>query len=343
MRMQIWDDTQMLNLMIADSLLVESIYQPGPYWKSKTRSAAKQAAKFGIGDFRGASNIVGLSFTDSVLLDLTTTAATPMGFVAAWLLKSTPLRRKFDAQVQSTRDYWDKYRLLRNLLWLQSGRVSDLLDRYRVSETVSAGCIDTIEIGGQVISAHYLQLLDTHDRLAQEVDYDAVTSLLEIGGGFGANVHLLISNYPMMRKFLYLDIVPNLYVGTQYLRSIFGDSVRSYRELRGLQAIRFRDDSDLEILCIAPHQLQAYEGKVDLVHNAHSFVEMPRDVVANYAKLSGAILASPGTVTMVSYDGFDVATFDPNELPTFFMCEFTHSMVPKLTPGRFNYQFVGHS
>ena len=82
---------------------------------------------------------------------------------------------------------------------------------------------------------------------------------------------------------------------------------------------------------------------MDLVHNANSFVEMPRDVVANYAMLSEAILASPGTITMVSYDRFDDSTIDPNELPTFFTCDFIHSLVPKLTPGRVNHQFVGRS
>ena len=165
--------------------------------------------------------------------------------------------------------------------------------------------------------------------------------MLEIGGGFGTYVHLLATNYPNMRKFLYLDIAPNLYVGTQYLRSIFGDSVRTYRDTRGQQALSFSSDGELEIICIAPYQLEAFAGRVDHIHNAHSFVEMPREVVANYARLSEGILANQGTVSLVSYDRFDDKTINPDDLPTYFTFEFIRSLEPTLTPSRSDYHFVG--
>jgi putative sugar O-methyltransferase len=275
------DDRELLRLMVSDNAVVEGIYQPGPYWKRRTKAAVRQIDRFGLGDFRGASNAVGLSFTDSVLIDRSMAHASFRGRAAAWAFTHTPISRSYGSQTALTRDYWEEFRRYRNANWQRSSRVRDLLDRYRILDSVGFGCLDTIEIDGNEIAAHYLQTLDTHDRLTAHVDYNAKETILEIGGGFGAYVHLLATNYPNMRKFLYLDISPNLYVGTQYLRSLFGKSVRTYRDTRGQTDLRFQGDHELEILCIAPHQLQFFGGKVDLVHNAHSFVEMPREVVAN--------------------------------------------------------------
>ena len=61
----------------------------------------------------------------------------------------------------------------------------------------------------------------------------------EIGGGVGTNVHLVLENYKNIRKVLYLDIPPNLYVGTQYLKAFYGNAVSDYRTLKTLDSIKF--------------------------------------------------------------------------------------------------------
>ena len=68
--------------------------------------------------------------------------------------------------------------------------------------SLAGGCVDCIEIGGGRISTHYLGLLHQHDQLAQKYDFSGVTSLFEIGGGFGAHVHLLLENYPRLKNHL---------------------------------------------------------------------------------------------------------------------------------------------
>ena len=106
---------------------------------------------------------------------------------------------------------------------------------------------------------------------------------MEIGGGFGANAHLMLSTWPRLRKMVYLDIPPNLYIGTQYLRHFFGDAVRDYRTCSQLDHISFRLDESLEIYCIAPWQLFKVHSKIDTFFNAHSFQEMSEIIVSNYA------------------------------------------------------------
>ena len=145
-------------------------------------------------------------------------------------------------------------------------------------------------------------------------------TVFEIGGGFGTNIHLLLENYPNIRKVVYLDIPPNLYVGTQYLKAFYGEAVFDYRNLKNSEKIKFADTDDLEIFCIAPWQIENLQVHVDIFMNSHSFVEMPKEIVSNYAH---HFLGSPGSeksaVVLVTYDGYDPATtLDPASLPRFF-------------------------
>jgi putative sugar O-methyltransferase len=84
--------------------------------------------------------------------------------------------------------------------------------------------------------------------------------LFEIGGGFGASVHILLQNYPDLKKVLYLDIAPNLYLGTEYFRALYPSSIRHYMETN---SIRFREDDSLEILCNAPWQIECVDEGVE--------------------------------------------------------------------------------
>jgi len=240
-----------------------------------------------------------------------------------------------------TKLYWLEWRRCRDASWSVSGRVEELLAKYTMPESTAGGCVDTFTAQGKSISALYLQMLDTHDRLSHHVDYRPVHHMLEIGGGFGAYVHLLISNYETLRKVLYVDIAPNLYIGTQYLRSAFGSAVKTFLETKDLKSIHFSRDSDLEILCILPSQLPRFVGSIDLFHNANSFVEMPTPVINNYARIAESLLSSSGAITLVSYDGYDQHTLEPDQLPGFFSRNLKSESVPTLTPGRFNFHFVG--
>ena len=177
-----------------------------------------------------------------------------------------------------------------------------------------------MEIAGQPIALHYLKLLHEHDRLAQNLDFTRLSSIFEIGGGFGVNVHLLLENYPNVRKVVYLDIPPNLYIGTQYLRAFYPEAIQDYRVTRELDRITFKENKKLEILCVAPWQIERLSVPLDLFYNAHSFVEMPEAVVQNYAKF---ICRSQGyrdaKIALLSYRNFDPeSTWDPERLPSFF-------------------------
>jgi putative sugar O-methyltransferase len=317
----ITDDHVLLNLMIADSRLQQSVYQPGPYWRSMSRNAVSQIRCHGLSDFRGSSSTIGLSFTDAAYVDvrhnLCGRFTKPLHLL---LSRIYPFKSVFDGQVSLTRSYERQARQLRNMLVSSDPRVRELLRRYSMPFSLRGGCMDYVQIDGQRISSHYLSLLYQHDCVARHGAFAGFTSMLEIGGGFGVNAHLLLENYPRLKKIVYLDIPPNLYVGTQYLKAIYGDAVSDYRQTRQVDSIRFAGHDGIEILAIAPWQIERLDLSVDVIYNAHSFVEMPQRVVANYAaQLARRPGFSASSVAMITYDGFDPhSTFEPDLLPGFF-------------------------
>ncbi len=322
---RIADDVELLDLLMKDAKRAPAIYRPGPYWLRKTKSAMSAIRQFGLADFRGASNSIATSYGEPAFVD----ARTTWNFGAYSLARKFqdrvwPLKRMFDTQVRLTKKYFDQSVRLRAEVFRNSDRVRTLLSKYKVpADSCRGGELNFTTFGERRISNHYLQLIDTMDRVAGLVDLSDKTSFFEIGGGFGAQVHILLENYPGIRKVIYLDIPPNLYVGTQYLKSFYGASVKTYKETRGLSAMRFAPpppppprDSELEIFCIPPWQIECLDCRVDLFHNANSFVEMPVNVVANYAEHVERLLSKErGAISLVSYDS---SPFDSDSLPGFF-------------------------
>jgi hypothetical protein len=67
---EIENDLELLKLMMQDAHRQPPLYHPGPYWESKAKSTAEEIKRYGLADFRGATNAVGLSYTDSLHVDV---------------------------------------------------------------------------------------------------------------------------------------------------------------------------------------------------------------------------------------------------------------------------------
>ena len=160
-------------------------------------------------------------------------------------------------------------------------------------------------------------MADRIDKLSKSFDFKKTKSFFEIGGGYGANIHLIVTNFSNIKKILYLDTVPNIFVGTSYLKRYFGNKVKDYIELRNLNKISFSKNDELEILCIPPWLIERVDAEIDHFHNANSFVEMPKGVIKNYTKFIKKFKTKE--ISLISYDGFDLkTTFNPEELNEFF-------------------------
>jgi putative sugar O-methyltransferase len=333
---KIEDDLGLLELMLGDVASQPALYQPGSFWIKQSRNAVNEIRRCGLSNFRGRGNGIGQSYADKQDTDVRES----MNFGARRLLKLAveniyPFNRVLEAQVRLTLRNADEA-TRDKARWLESSpRILELQSKYRIPYSLGGGCELWCEPGGERIANHYLALLDGLDHVSRRIDLRGIRSFFEIGGGFGINLHLLLANFSNVRKCIYLDIPPNLYVGTQYLKSHFPGAVKDYRATRGLDAIRFAEDDSLEILCVAPWQIEKLASPVDLFHNAHSFVEMPEAVVANYARHAERLLeSSGGGVALASYGNHDERTIPPDRLPGFFKGDFERFQRPVATsPG----------
>jgi putative sugar O-methyltransferase len=314
-------DEDLLRVMLADAAAQPPQYQPGPYWRRTARAAAAQIAQLGLADFRGESSSIGVSFTDAPYVDLRHVLTTGLRRPIGAALRHLPgVRRLFDIQVAITRGHAAEARRLRSLVVARHPDTPRLLDTYTLPPSLLGGCLDTVTIDGHEIATSYLILLHQLDHVAQTIDLTQVRTVLEIGSGFGANLHLLLANYPNLRKVVALDIPPNLYVSTQYLKAHYGAAVRDYRATRAARPIRVAPDDAREILCLAPWQIEQLDTPIDLLWNAHSFQEMPAAVVANYAQQVARLPQGDRTaIALLAYDNYDPATrLAPEALPAFF-------------------------
>ena len=308
---------KLLNLLIKDEKKINrKLYSSGPYWSYKNLKTIYQIKKRGISDFRGISSGVGTSFTDNLPSDI----RNELGFKGRLLgnIFEIPILSKiFKEQVVLTERYIKKYLQAFSAICANNENVQKLIDKYEFKNTTEYGCVNKFTFQKKEYSTFYLEIADRVEKLSKNFDFKRVKTFFEIGGGFGANIHFLQTNFPNIKKIIYLDAVPNLYLGTKYLKSHFGENVKEYTDIRSSSVIEFKNDDELEIICIPPWEIEKLKVKIDHFHNAASFVEMPRVVVENYYKFIKKF--DTKEISLISYGGYDEnTTFKPETLNEIF-------------------------
>ena len=281
------DDVSLLDIMQADARDQSALYQPGEYWSRYLNRVDRGIRLRGISGFR-SDTAIGRDYAGAPALDplalvdpnkLTTRLA--RWFMASPLIKSTIT----DRYLALVRKHFDQMHLYRSYYYEHEHAdwLSELQKEYGLPQTMVGGAIDGITIRGVSISWFYIHHLARIRNFSTVVDFSKAGSAFEIGGGMAATAHLLLSMFPNITKYLYVDIPPMLYVGTQYLKHFFGDSVIDYRETRSADVIRFSSDDRREIICICPWQIERVEARLDLFWNSASFQEIALRAVQNYA------------------------------------------------------------
>lgn len=314
------DDLELLDMMLTDSKSQSPLYHPGPYWATKAKNAANEIKRCGIADFRGSSNLIGMSYADNLHIDIRNAYNHGLRRLARWLTKTYPLSKIYESQVRWTESYANESITYAQEILNIKEKTRNLLKKYTIPYSLLGKCLRKANIDGHDYSIHYLKVLEQHDNIASRIKFNDAYSIFEIGGGFGTNIHILLENYKNIRKVLYLDIPPNLYVGTQYLKAFYGTAVLDYRAIKHLDSIKFSEDDNIEIICITPWQIEKFESIIDIFMNSHSFVEIPKNVVNNYVdKFNGFPESINAAIALTTYGGFDLnTTFNPSELPKFF-------------------------
>nr|WP_255426869.1 putative sugar O-methyltransferase [Pseudonocardia sp. C8] len=130
-------------------------------------------------------------------------------------------------------------------------------------------------------SLNYLRGLVLLKRAVPDLD---VSTVLEIGGGFGTLGEILLGRNEGMR-YIDVDIPPVAAVATYYLRRVLGEHrVLDYAATRAQETIAI-DGIEHPATVLCSWQLPQLTGTVDLFANFISFQEMEPGVVENYANL----------------------------------------------------------
>ncbi len=290
------------------------LYSAGPYWSYKNKKTIYQLEENGLKNFRGINSGVGTSFADNLILDIRN-ELNLKGRLISLFTKLPFLKKIYEAQKNVTLNHINNYLKTQAVLYEKDKLVEQLIEKYKFNNSLEFGCVQKFFKNDKEYSCFYLEIANRTENISKFINFRNLKSYFEIGGGFGANIHFLINNFQNIKKIVYLDVVPNLFVGTQYLKKIFGNSVIDYLKTKNLSEINFKEDDNLEILCIAPWQIEKLNVKCDHFHNAASFVEMPFNVIENYSNYINKIVS---TISLVSYDQYDNETFNPEELNKFF-------------------------
>ncbi len=154
----------------------------------------------------------------------------------------------------------------------------------------------------------------------------------------------MLTLYPNIRKVLYLDIPPAIFIATEYLRSFYGDAVEDYAVNREREMITFKDDNSLEIICICPWQIDHTDCTIDLFWNACSFSKMTPDIVENYAVHVERLLNDEnGAICLLlnqEYEFDEARTSQPSQILGLFKKFDFQEIVPEIEhPEHYRYIF----
>lgn len=284
------DRIELLNGLIDDSLKQPPVFQAGPYWMKRARAIKKVLVRQGISDFRSKNgDVIGHGYTDTAAHNDPLSnweAGSILRIGLKRLLKKPLFKRIFLSgfyetikTVEKKKDIFEKFYLENTVEPFLSKVIKD----YGIPNTLVGGCEDYFVCQGQKISKFYIDNIVRIFSYKEKMNFNQVTHYCELGGGFGANTHLMLHFFPNIKKVIYVDIPPMLYVGTQYLKAHYGSAVRDYLDIKESGEVKFSDNNDLEIFCIPPWLFENYKSKIDLFWNACSFQEMTPEIIKKYA------------------------------------------------------------
>lgn len=320
------DNETLLNNMVADMKKQQGIHQASGYWLRHTGLIQKAIQRHGLKDFR-RRNDISKSYGDPPQcydpIDLLP-AYSIQAILLRILRRIPPVRFLYKKFYKINKTHLLELNRLKNIAAHAQFRVIEekLLPANRWPETLAGNPNNLFTVNGKEIGHANARSLVEIQEFSQCIDYSAVRVGMEIGGGIGAYTHMLIHCFPNIKKFIYLDIPPVLYVSTQYLRHYFGKAVIDYNQTRDLDKICFQDNDELEILCIAPWQLPRVAAPVDYFWNSASFQEMPADIVGNYAhEISRLRNPATSSIALYIYERHDGNTLSYEQIVSLFQAK----------------------
>jgi len=271
----------LLKRMLSDMEQADRLFQPTNFWRQCSRRLIADLEQNGIERFRAQPAPLSYFVPTYVFGAL---AADPERYGRlAQELKSVleddakgrmAIDEFLEGRPQASADY---------RTWIASYRDRRPFTR-DVSESRVGEPVGQFEFDGRRYSRSMMNYLLGLEFAKRHLEDIPVTTVLEIGGGFGTLGEILLSDRRNETFYIDVDIPPTALFSTYYLRQLFGDDrvvdFEGGRENAQIHIDDLRREASAAVLC--SWQLPQLRGKVDLFVNFISFQEMEPEVVENY-------------------------------------------------------------
>lgn len=280
------DDPALLSLMVDDAARGGPLWTATPYWRGYSARILRELDRVGLADLR----------TNQTLLKGFATGGMPRPELpsASWkrvvwrTLQTLPGVKQIAGEYQRVlaAEYARHREVRRTHAHVVMDEIANTFPDLRVPIGLANGGADDAFIWrDHTIAPPFAMYLSRAADFYTRVPAGDVTAIIEIGPGLGLSslAHMAIN--PALRVIVNVDIVPVLYLSTQFLKSIDSLDVVDYRALRARERILVEPaPSGTRIYQLAPWLLPRVEGAFDFFFNAFSFQEMEPEVCSNYAQ-----------------------------------------------------------
>lgn len=294
---QVADNPALLEALVEDAESVGRVWVAAEYWRSYCARILRELRSAGLSDFRRNAYVVkGYAATGPLK------AGVPRAAWKRWLWRSLEAAPVFSVIVAEYRrlleaEAWSRRRLAIRLARFALDAVAERFPAIKPPRGIANGnAWDAFQWRGHLVSADWAIHVTRVADFYASVPPDKVTRLIEIGPGLGLATLAHLALNPHLRIAVHVDIVPVVYVSTQFLASCPDLHVVDYLATRKEGRIRLEADGRPTIYQLSPWQLPSLEGPLDFFFNAFSFQEMSKEICANYANLLCRLAARGGLI-----------------------------------------------
>ena len=281
------NDLSLLKLLAEDQSKQNYLYKPTNYWKSNSFRTENNIRKLGIEEFRSIPAI-SKGFSDVITYDpLEIFSGNTIKEKLILKLNKTSFIRKYCTRyyLKNINNLINENLMLKSELFEKNhGKwLKKILSKKKKIQMNFGRPSDKLLVNGNYYPKTYLTAFKRIDLISKLINLKKIKCIFEIGGGFGSFSHSILSFYNNICKLYYLDIVPNIYLGTQYLDLLFPGIVKNYKFTKNKNLLLSKEKK--VIFAIPPWELKKIQNDFDLFVNFASFQEIEKKVLMNYLDL----------------------------------------------------------
>jgi hypothetical protein len=173
----------------------------GSHWQDHAYIMEKAIKRDGLDNFR-SNPYISVPLGEHVKIDPLAEKSLSWKAIPLRILVNLPVIRKVtNIYLELIRKHYDDAN--HHNSYYYEKEFGYLLEKYDLPETMRNGCLDVVTIKGQKISRVYIDHLNRIDKFSQHIDFSCIKTVMEIGGGFGINAHLLCHLFPNIRSYIY--------------------------------------------------------------------------------------------------------------------------------------------